>query len=51
MRRDFLKLLGSAGLGLALPVFADESNGRAADPMESADSEGYGGPYYVVFNS
>jgi uncharacterized protein (DUF1501 family) len=51
MRRDFLKLLGSAGLGLALPVFADESNGRAADPMESADSEGYGGPYYVVFNA
>ena len=45
MRRDFLKLLGAIGLGLALPLYAQESRGNPAD------SEGYGGPYYLVFNA
>src|SRR5579859_176929 len=45
MRRDFLKLCGLAGLGLALPyrlgdVFAAEKK-----------DEPYPGPYYVVFNA
>ncbi len=45
MRRDFLKLLGATGLGLALPLYAHESRGNPAD------SDGYGGPYYLVFNA
>jgi hypothetical protein len=45
MRRDFLKVCGYAGLGLALPtgcldVVAAESN-----------DETYSGPYFVVFNA
>src|SRR5215510_12723564 len=39
-RRDFLKLCGLAGLGVAFPI-------RAAEPKD----EGYPGPYYVVFNA
>lgn len=45
MRRDFLKLCGLAGLGLALPVRHPEA--RAADKKD----EPYAGPYYVVFNA
>jgi hypothetical protein len=45
MRRDFLKLCGLAGLGLALPY--RPSAARAADKKD----EPYGGPYYVVFNA
>lgn len=45
MRRDFLKLCGLAGLGLAVPVCLPAA--RAAD----AKDEPYAGPYYVVFNA
>lgn len=45
MRRNFLKLCGLAGLGLALPV------GFAEEPAEEATNEPYAGPYYVVFNA
>src|SRR6476661_10225790 len=45
MRRDFLKLCGLAGLGLALPVRTPEA--RAAEKKD----EPYDGPYYVVFNA
>lgn len=44
MRRDFLKLCGLAGLGLAVPF-------RPASAREKAKNEPYGGPYYVVFNA
>lgn len=43
MRRDFLKLCGLAGLGLAVPFRGT----RAADKKDEA----YAGPYYVVFNA
>jgi len=46
MRRDFLKLCGLAGLGVASPV-TFPSFSRA----ESKDMEGYDGPFYVVFNA
>src|SRR6202161_3355710 len=42
MRRDFLKLCGLAGLGLAVP------RSLRADTKEQAP---YEGPYYVVFNA
>src|SRR5262245_14806447 len=42
-RRDFLKLCGLAGLGVAFPS-------RPAGAAEPKD-EGYAGPYYVVFNA
>lgn len=45
MRRDFLKLCGLAGLGLALPLRHPDV--RAADKKD----EPYPGPYYVVFNA
>ncbi|MFO0871099.1 MAG: DUF1501 domain-containing protein [Pirellulales bacterium] len=45
MRRDFLQLLGWAGLGLALPLGRDHVWGG-----EAADA-GYEGPYYLVFNA
>lgn len=45
MRRDFLKLLGLAGLRLALPVSPTVT--RADEKREV----GYEGPYYVVFNA
>ncbi len=44
MRRDFLKLCGLAGLGLAVPI-------RPSLAREKAKDEPYGGPYYVVFNA
>ena len=45
MRRDFLKLCGLAGLGLAVPFRLPAA--RAAEPKD----EPYAGPYYVVFNA
>ncbi|HEY7428196.1 MAG TPA: DUF1501 domain-containing protein [Gemmataceae bacterium] len=45
MRRDFLKLCGMAGLGLAIPFRLPAA--RAADKKD----EPYAGPYYVVFNA
>ncbi|HEV3385204.1 MAG TPA: DUF1501 domain-containing protein [Gemmata sp.] len=44
MRRDFLKLCGLAGLGLAVPF-------RLSSAREKAKEEPYAGPYYVVFNA
>jgi uncharacterized protein (DUF1501 family) len=44
-RRDFLKLCGLAGLGLAAPIGQFD-----AARAESAD-DGYAGPYYVVLNA
>jgi len=44
MRRDFLKLCGLAGLGLAVPI-------RLSAAREKAKDEPYAGPYYVVFNA
>src|SRR5438105_2665986 len=45
MRRDFLKLCGLAGLGLAVPFRLPAV--RAAEQKD----EPYPGPYYVVFNA
>jgi uncharacterized protein (DUF1501 family) len=45
MRRDFLKLCGLAGLGLAVPYRLNSAFG--ADRKD----EPYAGPYYVVFNA
>ncbi len=45
-RRDFLRICGLAGLGVAAPVWLP-SLSRA----ESADLSAYEGPYYVVFNA
>src|SRR6188768_24186 len=45
MRRDFLKLCGLAGLGLAVPFRSSEAR------AEEKKDEPYGGPYYVVFNA
>src|SRR5437868_1407070 len=45
MRRDFLKLCGLAGLGLAVPF-----RPAVARATEKKD-EPYPGPYYVVFNA
>jgi hypothetical protein len=42
-RRDFLKLCGVAGLGVAFPL----RPARTAEPKD----EPYAGPYYVVFNA
>jgi uncharacterized protein (DUF1501 family) len=44
-RRDFLKLCGLAGLGLAVPIRSPEA--ISAEPKD----EPYPGPYYVVFNA
>jgi len=44
MRRDFLKMCGLAGLGLAVPS-------RPAAAREKTKDEPYAGPYYVVFNA
>ncbi|MBN9517091.1 DUF1501 domain-containing protein [bacterium] len=43
MRRDFLKLCGLAGLGVAAPVLRAFAQPRHDEP--------YPGPYYVVFNA
>jgi hypothetical protein len=45
-RRDFLKLCGLAGLGIAAPVW-HPSISRA----ETQELSAYDGPYYVVFNA
>jgi hypothetical protein len=45
MRRDFLKMCGLAGLGLAVPFRLPAA--RAAEKKD----EPYPGPYYVVFNA
>lgn len=45
MRREFLKLCGLAGLGLAVPYRAGAGN------ADRTESEPYPGPYYVVFNA
>lgn len=45
MRREFLKVLGLAGLGLAVPFRSSSS--RADEKRD----EGYAGPYYIVFNA
>lgn len=45
MRREFLKALGLAGLGLAVPF--RWSSSRA----EERRDEGYAGPYFIVFNA
>ncbi|HYH68604.1 MAG TPA: DUF1501 domain-containing protein [Urbifossiella sp.] len=43
MRRDFLKLCGLAGLGVAAPIFRAFAQPRKDEP--------YDGPFYVVFNA
>src|SRR4029079_11229131 len=45
-RRDFLRLCGLAGLGVAAPVWYP-SLSRA----ESGERAAYDGPYFVVFNA
>lgn len=45
MRRDFLKLCGLAGLGLAFPT------DKSARADETKELPPYDGPYYVVFNA
>ncbi len=45
MRRDFLKLCGMAGFGLAVPFRLPSA--RAGETKD----EPYAGPYYVVFNA
>ena len=47
MRRDFLKICGLAGLGLAVPLRFPMGLSRAAEKTD----EPYPGPYYVVFNA
>lgn len=46
MRRDFLKLCGLAGLGVAAPVGFPRSLGAP-----SGEPDPYDGPFYVVFNA
>ncbi|MCB1242486.1 MAG: DUF1501 domain-containing protein [Akkermansiaceae bacterium] len=46
MRRDFLKLCGMAGLGVAAPAWLP---GRVAGAASSGTA--YEGPYYAVFNA
>jgi len=45
-RRDFLKLCGLAGLGIAAPVWFPTLSRAAANELTA-----YDGPYYVVFNA
>lgn len=49
MRRDFLKLCGLAGLGLACP--GGLTSLLRAAPKDGADDAPYEGPFYVVFNA
>jgi len=49
LRRDFLQLCGLAGLGFAAPISL--SSLLHAKDESAASSDGYGGPYYVVFNA
>src|SRR5262245_5223058 len=44
-RRDFLKLCGLAGLGLAVPIRLPEAQ------AEENNDEPYPGPFFVVFNA
>jgi Protein of unknown function (DUF1501) len=44
-RRDFLRLCGSAGLGLAAPIGLPPLLGAQSEPAP------YDGPYYAVFNA
>ncbi|MFT5467310.1 MAG: hypothetical protein ACI8UO_002414 [Verrucomicrobiales bacterium] len=46
MRRDFIKLCGLAGLGVAAPI-GMSTTGRA----QTRELEPYEGPYYIVFNA
>lgn len=46
MRRDFLKLCGLAGLGVAAPVSL-----RTMAQAGEKDASAYEGPFYVVFNA
>ena len=46
MRRDFLKMCGLAGLGLAAPY-----RGPDAAAADAKKDEPYAGPFYVVFNA
>ncbi|MFM8272073.1 MAG: DUF1501 domain-containing protein [Gemmata sp.] len=46
MRRNFLKMCGLAGLGMAVPFHPREVRAAAAK-----EAQPYGGPYYVVFNA
>src|SRR5215208_8000292 len=48
-RRDFLRLCGLAGLGLAVPLRSPDLAGAAEAAKK--DDEPYAGPYYVVFNA
>lgn len=48
MRRDFLKLCGMAGLGLACPI---GPNAQAFDLLKGKDEPPFDGPYYIVFNA
>src|SRR5690349_7134723 len=45
-RREFLKLCGMAGLGVAAPFVFPGASGA-----ETRDASPYEGPYYVVFNA
>jgi hypothetical protein len=47
-RRNFLKRCGLAGLGFAAPVYSQAVLGSTGT---NADTEGYPGPYYVVYNA
>ena len=43
MRRDFIKLCGMAGLGVAAPI--------GASAKEEEELPAYEGPFYIVFNA
>jgi hypothetical protein len=47
-RRNFLKRCGLAGLGFAAPVYSQAVLGSTGT---NAETEGYPGPYYVVYNA
>jgi len=47
-RRNFLKRCGLAGLGFAAPVYSQAVLGSMGT---NAETEGYPGPYYVVYNA
>jgi hypothetical protein len=47
-RRNFLKRCGLAGLGFAAPVYSQAVLGVTGT---NAETEGYPGPYYVVYNA
>ena len=49
LRRNFLNLCRAAGLGLAAPIGMDSI--LRGDEAKKAETAGYPGPYYVVFNA